>query len=91
MIPSRLFSARPQAMLEGVGFWMLAARVVPGPSCLLLLRASPRLLSVSCADCTKHQEPPRKQPLSEKKLVRLLETLKGFASSFLIGSHRVLF
>ncbi|XP_019827647.2 mitochondrial ribosome-associated GTPase 2 isoform X1 [Bos indicus] len=68
MIPSRLFSARPQVMLEGVGFWMLAARVVPGPSCLLLLRASPRLLSVSCVDCTKHQEPPRKQPLSEKKL-----------------------
>lgn len=91
MIPSRLFSARPQAVLEGVGFWMLAARVVPGPSCRLLLRTSPRLLSVSCADCTKHQEPPRKQPLSEKKLVRLLETLKGFASSFLIGSHRVLF
>ncbi|XP_068843500.1 mitochondrial ribosome-associated GTPase 2 isoform X2 [Capricornis sumatraensis] len=88
MIPSRLFSARPQAVLEGVGCWMLAARMVHGPSRLLLLRASPRLLSVSCADCTKHQEPPRKQPLSEKKLVRLLETLKGFASSFLIGSHR---
>ncbi|XP_055400492.1 mitochondrial ribosome-associated GTPase 2 [Bubalus kerabau] len=70
MIPSRLFSARPQAVLEGVGFWMLAARVVPGPSCRLLLRTSPRLLSVSCADCTKHQEPPRKQPLSEKKLKR---------------------
>ncbi|TKC45016.1 hypothetical protein EI555_003528, partial [Monodon monoceros] len=32
--------------------------------------ASPRLLSVSCADCTKHQEPPRKKLLSEKKLKR---------------------
>ena len=89
MIPSRLFSARPQAVLEGVGCWTLAARMVPGPSRRLLLCTSPRLLSVSCADCNKHQEPPRKQPLSEKKLVRLLETLKGFASSFLIGSHRV--
>ncbi|XP_065777736.1 mitochondrial ribosome-associated GTPase 2 [Muntiacus reevesi] len=70
MIPSRLFSARPQAVLEGVGCWTLAARMVPGPSRLLLLRTSPRLLSVSCADCNKHQEPPRKQPLSEKKLKR---------------------
>ncbi|KAM7237369.1 hypothetical protein CapIbe_011613 [Capra ibex] len=70
MIPSRLFSARPQAVLEGMGCWMLAARMVHGPSRLLLLRVSPRLLSVSCTDCTKHQEPPRKQPLSEKKLKR---------------------
>ncbi|XP_052506905.1 mitochondrial ribosome-associated GTPase 2 isoform X2 [Budorcas taxicolor] len=70
MIPSRLFSARPQVVLEGVGCWMLPARMVHGPSRRLLLRASPRLLSVSCADCTKHQEPPRKQPLSEKKLKR---------------------
>ena len=36
------------------------------------------LLSASCADCAKHQEPPGKKLLSEKKLVRFL-TLKGAA------------
>ncbi|XP_004430274.1 PREDICTED: mitochondrial ribosome-associated GTPase 2 [Ceratotherium simum simum] len=70
MIPSRLFSARLRVLLEGMGRWTPSARVVLRPSRLLPQHASPRLLSVGCADCTKHQEPPRKKLLSEKKLKR---------------------
>ncbi|XP_032462399.1 mitochondrial ribosome-associated GTPase 2 isoform X3 [Phocoena sinus] len=70
MIRSRLFSARSWPVLEGVGCWTPLARVSPRPGRLLPQHASPRLLSVSCVDCTKHQEPPRKKLLSEKKLKR---------------------
>ncbi|XP_030697500.1 mitochondrial ribosome-associated GTPase 2 isoform X1 [Globicephala melas] len=70
MIRSRLFAARSWPVLEGVGCWTPLARVFPRPGRLLPQHASPRLLSVSCADCTKHQEPPRKKLLSEKKLKR---------------------
>ncbi|XP_057557467.1 mitochondrial ribosome-associated GTPase 2 isoform X2 [Hippopotamus amphibius kiboko] len=62
MIPSKLFSARCQAVLEGVGCWM--------PRGVLEKHTSPRLLSVGCVDCTKRQEPPGKKLLSEKKLKR---------------------
>ncbi|XP_024605972.1 mitochondrial ribosome-associated GTPase 2 isoform X3 [Neophocaena asiaeorientalis asiaeorientalis] len=70
MIRSRLFSARSWPVLEAVGCWTPLARVSPRPGRLLPQHASPRLLSVSCVDCTKHQEPPRKKLLSEKKLKR---------------------
>ncbi|XP_004456741.2 mitochondrial ribosome-associated GTPase 2 [Dasypus novemcinctus] len=61
MIPARFFSVRRRAMLEGLGLRAPATRATlePGP-----------LLLVSCALCTKHQEPSRKKPLSEKKLKR---------------------
>lgn len=69
MIPSRLFSARLR-VLEGMGRWTPSTQAVLGPGWLLPQHASPRLLSVSCADGAKHQEPRRKKLLSEKQLVR---------------------
>uniref|UniRef100_A0A8C3VLC1 Mitochondrial ribosome-associated GTPase 2 n=1 Tax=Catagonus wagneri TaxID=51154 RepID=A0A8C3VLC1_9CETA len=70
MIPRRLFSARSRAALEGMGRWTPWAPAVPGPGRLLPLHAAPRLLSVGCARRAKHQEPPGKKLLSEKKLKR---------------------
>nr|XP_005604894.1 mitochondrial ribosome-associated GTPase 2 isoform X2 [Equus caballus] len=69
MIPSRLFSARLR-LLEGMGRWTPSTQAVLGPGWLLPQHASPRLLSVSCADGAKHQEPRRKKLLSEKQLKR---------------------
>ncbi|XP_027477911.1 mitochondrial ribosome-associated GTPase 2 isoform X1 [Zalophus californianus] len=60
MVPSRLLSVGPRMVLGGVGRWT-RVRLWPTP---------PRLLSASCADCAKHQEPPRKKLLSEKKLIQ---------------------
>nr|XP_004410221.2 PREDICTED: mitochondrial ribosome-associated GTPase 2 [Odobenus rosmarus divergens] len=60
MVPSRLLSVGPRMVLGGMGRWT-RVRLWPTP---------PRLLSASCADCAKHQEPPRKKLLSEKKLKR---------------------
>ncbi|XP_039720675.1 mitochondrial ribosome-associated GTPase 2 isoform X2 [Pteropus medius] len=65
MVPSRLFLAGWQAVLEGVRRGPLPPRVVLGPGRLL-----PRLLSLGHMDCAKHQEPSRKKLLSEKKLKR---------------------
>ncbi|XP_025787910.1 mitochondrial ribosome-associated GTPase 2 [Puma concolor] len=64
MVPSRLLSVGPRTVFGGVGRW---TRVAPGQ---LPWHAPPRLLSASCADLSKHQEPPGKKPLSEKKLKR---------------------
>lgn len=47
-------------VLGGAGRWA-RVRLWPTP---------PGPLSASCADCAKHQQPPRKKPLSEKKLKR---------------------
>ncbi|XP_072800630.1 mitochondrial ribosome-associated GTPase 2 isoform X3 [Vicugna pacos] len=55
MASLRLFSASPRAVLEGLGCWTLRP-------------ASPRLFSLCCVDCAKHQESPGKKMLSEKKL-----------------------
>jgi len=52
--------------------------------------APPRLLSASSADRAKHQEPPRKELLSEKKLVRFL-TLKDTCPHSPLRRHRALF
>ncbi|XP_072800629.1 mitochondrial ribosome-associated GTPase 2 isoform X2 [Vicugna pacos] len=57
MASLRLFSASPRAVLEGLGCWTLRP-------------ASPRLFSLCCVDCAKHQESPGKKMLSEKKLKR---------------------
>nr|XP_015099436.1 mitochondrial ribosome-associated GTPase 2 isoform X1 [Vicugna pacos]XP_015099437.1 mitochondrial ribosome-associated GTPase 2 isoform X1 [Vicugna pacos]XP_031543510.1 mitochondrial ribosome-associated GTPase 2 isoform X1 [Vicugna pacos]XP_031543511.1 mitochondrial ribosome-associated GTPase 2 isoform X1 [Vicugna pacos] len=57
MASLRLFSASPRAVLEGLGCWTLRP-------------ASPRLFSLCCVDCAKHQESPGKKLLSEKKLKR---------------------
>ncbi|XP_063490109.1 mitochondrial ribosome-associated GTPase 2 isoform X3 [Symphalangus syndactylus] len=73
MKPARLFSARLRTVFEGVGHWALSTRAGLKPSRLLPQQAFPRLLSVGCADLARHQELPGKKPLSEKKLVRLLE------------------
>ncbi|XP_042786422.1 mitochondrial ribosome-associated GTPase 2 [Panthera leo] len=64
MVPSRLLSVGPRTVFGGVGRW---TRVAPGQ---LPWHAPPRLLSASCVDLSKHQEPPGKKPLSEKKLKR---------------------
>ncbi|XP_032243579.1 mitochondrial ribosome-associated GTPase 2 isoform X1 [Phoca vitulina] len=60
MVPSRLLSVGPRMVLGVVGRWT-RVRLWPAP---------PRLLSASSADRAKHQEPPRKELLSEKKLKR---------------------
>ncbi|XP_030896389.1 mitochondrial ribosome-associated GTPase 2 isoform X1 [Leptonychotes weddellii] len=60
MVPSRLLSVGPWMVLGVVGR-RTRVRLWPAP---------PRLLSASCADRAKHQEPPRKELLSEKKLKR---------------------
>ncbi|KAM5217859.1 mitochondrial ribosome-associated GTPase 2 isoform 1-T3 [Hipposideros larvatus] len=60
MMPSRLFSAGWRAVMEGRKRWTLPTWTV----------LAPRLLSIGCADCAEHQEPPRKKLLSEKKLKR---------------------
>ncbi|XP_058988885.1 mitochondrial ribosome-associated GTPase 2 [Mustela lutreola] len=60
MVPSRLLSLGPRTVPGGVGHWTQVRRWPP----------SPRLLSDSCGDHAKHQEPPRKKLLSEKKLKR---------------------
>nr|XP_010952683.1 mitochondrial ribosome-associated GTPase 2 [Camelus bactrianus] len=57
MASLRLFSASPRAVLEGLGCWTLRP-------------ASPRLFSLCCVDCAKHQGSPGKKLLSEKKLKR---------------------
>lgn len=59
-MPSRLLSLGPRTVHGGVGRWTQVQRWPP----------SPRLLSDSCGDHGKHQEPPRKKLLSEKKLKR---------------------
>ncbi|XP_047709406.1 mitochondrial ribosome-associated GTPase 2 isoform X3 [Prionailurus viverrinus] len=81
MVPSRLLSVGPRTVFGGVGRW---TRVAPGQ---LPWHAPPRLLSASCADLSKHQEPPGKKPLSEKKLVRFL-TLKEVACIVLFSHHK---
>lgn len=53
-------------MFEDVLKW---APSILGPSQLLPLQASCRLLSVGIVDHAKHREPSGKKPLSEKKLV----------------------
>lgn len=63
-MPSRLLSVGPRTVFGGMGRW---TRVAPGQ---LPWHAAPRLLSASCADLSKHQEPPGKKPLSEKKLIQ---------------------
>ncbi|KAM9589638.1 mitochondrial ribosome-associated GTPase 2 [Trichechus inunguis] len=68
MVPARLFSARWQTALEGVGRWTPPTRLVLRPS--QLLQPTAKLLSVSCANCAKRRESPRKKLLSEKKLKR---------------------
>ncbi|XP_003787805.1 mitochondrial ribosome-associated GTPase 2 [Otolemur garnettii] len=70
MILSRLFSARSQTLFEGVGHRLPSMLADLEPQQRLEQWASPRLLSASCAAHTRHQEPPRKKPLSEKKLKR---------------------
>ncbi|XP_034881411.1 mitochondrial ribosome-associated GTPase 2 [Mirounga leonina] len=60
MVPSRLLSVGPRMVLGVVGR-RTRVRLWPAP---------PRLLSASCADRAKHQEPPGKELLSEKKLKR---------------------
>ncbi|XP_037667962.1 mitochondrial ribosome-associated GTPase 2 [Choloepus didactylus] len=60
-MPSRLFSATLWTVLEGLGLWGPATLTTRGPG---------RHLSVSSANCTGPQEPPRKKLLSEKKLKR---------------------
>nr|XP_004669542.1 mitochondrial ribosome-associated GTPase 2 [Jaculus jaculus]XP_045013761.1 mitochondrial ribosome-associated GTPase 2 [Jaculus jaculus] len=68
MIPARLLAAKCRTMSEGVVLWTLCTRADFKPSQLLPLQALSRTLSVGCADCTKHREPPGKRPLSEKKM-----------------------
>ncbi|XP_012510011.1 PREDICTED: mitochondrial ribosome-associated GTPase 2 [Propithecus coquereli] len=70
MILSRLFSARPRTVFEGTGRQLPAALAGLTPGWCLPRQAAPRLLSVGRADHAKHQEPPRKKLLSEKKLKR---------------------
>nr|XP_011720933.1 mitochondrial ribosome-associated GTPase 2-like [Macaca nemestrina] len=70
MSPARLFSARLRTVFEDVGHWALSTRAGLKPSRRLPQQASPRLLSVGCADHAKRQELPGKKPLSEKKLKR---------------------
>ncbi|XP_063457201.1 mitochondrial ribosome-associated GTPase 2 isoform X3 [Pan paniscus] len=69
MAPARRFSARLRTVFQGVGHWALSTWAGLKPSRLLPQQASPRLLSVGCADLAKHQKLPGKKPLSEKKLV----------------------
>ncbi|EHB07481.1 GTP-binding protein 5 [Heterocephalus glaber] len=67
MVPVRLFSASSWTRLEGVmGAPSTWAGLPLGR--LLPQQAPPRPLSTGCADCTKHQKPPGKKLLSEKKL-----------------------
>lgn len=68
-------------MVEGGGRWALPTGAVLRPSQL-----TPRLFSVSCADCAEHQEPPRKKLLSEKKLVSLV-TGKELGCGFPLRRH----
>ncbi|MBZ3880873.1 Mitochondrial ribosome-associated GTPase 2 [Sciurus carolinensis] len=70
MVPLRLFSAASQTLLEGLAQWTLSAQASLRPHRLPPQQASPRLLSVDCTDHARHQEPPGKKPLSEKKLKR---------------------
>ncbi|XP_044774586.1 mitochondrial ribosome-associated GTPase 2 [Neomonachus schauinslandi] len=77
MVPSRLLSVGLRMVLGVVGR-RTRVRLWPAP---------PRLLSASCADCAKHQEPPRKELLSEKKLVRFL-TLKDTCPHSPLRRHR---
>ncbi|PNI36344.1 MTG2 isoform 3 [Pan troglodytes] len=70
MAPARRFSARLRTVFQGVGHWALSTWAGLKPSRLLPQQASPRLLSVGCADLAKHQKLPGKKPLSEKKLKR---------------------
>ena len=83
-MPSRLLSVGPRTVFGGVGRW---TRVAPGQ---LPWHAPPRLLSASCADLSKHQEPPGKKPLSEKKLVRFLTLKEVACSSLSEARHTVL-
>ncbi|XP_011929717.1 PREDICTED: mitochondrial ribosome-associated GTPase 2 [Cercocebus atys] len=89
MSPARLFSARLRTVFEDVGHWALSTRAVLEPSRRLPQQASPRLLSVGRADHAKRQELPGKKPLSEKKLVRLLESEQ--LACLLLRRHRVWF
>uniref|UniRef100_A0A8D2AX12 Obg domain-containing protein n=1 Tax=Sciurus vulgaris TaxID=55149 RepID=A0A8D2AX12_SCIVU len=70
MVPVRLFSAASQTLLEGLAQWTWSAQASLRPRRLPPQQASPRLLSVGCTDHARHQEPPGKKPLSEKKLKR---------------------
>lgn len=89
MTPARLFSARLRTVFEDVGHWALSTRAGLKPSRRLPQQASPRLLSVGRADHAKRQELPGKKPLSEKKLVRLLELEQP--ACLLLRRHRVWF
>ncbi|XP_040844186.1 mitochondrial ribosome-associated GTPase 2 isoform X1 [Ochotona curzoniae] len=60
-----LFSVRSQTLLDSLGCWAASQRLPPQ-------RMSARPLSLSRMDQARHQEPPRKKLLSEKKLVRPL-------------------
>ncbi|XP_077612956.1 mitochondrial ribosome-associated GTPase 2 [Crocuta crocuta] len=64
MLPSRLLSGGPRTVFGGTGCWTW---VRPGR---LPPHAPPRPLSASCVDLAKHQDPPGKKLLSEKKLKR---------------------
>ncbi|KAM5245777.1 mitochondrial ribosome-associated GTPase 2 [Ctenodactylus gundi] len=67
MMPARISSARSWTLLEGV---LLSTRAGLTPRWLLPQQTSPRPFSLSSTDSAKHQGPPGKKPLSEKKLKR---------------------
>nr|XP_008251740.2 mitochondrial ribosome-associated GTPase 2 isoform X2 [Oryctolagus cuniculus]XP_008251742.2 mitochondrial ribosome-associated GTPase 2 isoform X2 [Oryctolagus cuniculus]XP_008251743.2 mitochondrial ribosome-associated GTPase 2 isoform X2 [Oryctolagus cuniculus] len=70
MVPLRLFSARSRTALEGLG--RCAPSTQPGRQSRPRLpqQAPPRPLSLGSAARSEHQQPPRRKPLSEKKLKR---------------------
>ncbi|XP_008841455.1 mitochondrial ribosome-associated GTPase 2 isoform X2 [Nannospalax galili] len=70
MIPARPLPERSCTVLKSLMKWAPSTWTGLEPGRLLPLQGSSRLLSVGCADHTKHQEPSGKKPLSEKKLKR---------------------
>lgn len=74
-----LFSVRSQTLLDSLGCWAASQRLPPQ-------RMSVRPLSLSRMDQARHQEPPRKKLLSEKKLVR---PLGGDGPSQFLWARRV--
>ncbi|KAM6163894.1 mitochondrial ribosome-associated GTPase 2 [Rhynchocyon petersi] len=67
MVPARPLWTRWLRALQDEGCWTLSAWAVLRPG---WPEPTARLLSGSCANCTKQQETPQKKLLSEKKLKR---------------------
>uniref|UniRef100_A0A673VGW2 SS18 N-terminal domain-containing protein n=1 Tax=Suricata suricatta TaxID=37032 RepID=A0A673VGW2_SURSU len=82
MVPLRLLLGRPRTVFGGAGCW---TRVGPG---WLPRHSPPRPFSAGCVDFAKHQEPPGKKLLSEKKLTPASASGRRTPSFFSGGSPR---